>query len=76
MVKMQDGWAYVSLPAKWEQLLKHLADDHEVDLNTVASELPIIAYASVSVFLLHHILVIVFRKSLYLSYHHHDSQDR
>jgi N12 class adenine-specific DNA methylase len=29
----------VSLPAKWEQSLKHLADDHEIDLNTVVSEL-------------------------------------
>jgi hypothetical protein len=29
----------VSLPAKWEQFLKHLADDHEIDLNTVVSEL-------------------------------------
>jgi hypothetical protein len=29
----------VSLPAKWERFLKHLADDHEVDLNTVVSEL-------------------------------------
>jgi hypothetical protein len=29
----------VSLPAKWEQFLKHLAGDHEVDLNTVVSEL-------------------------------------
>jgi len=28
-----------SLPAKWEQFLKHLADDHGVDLNTVVSEL-------------------------------------
>ncbi len=28
-----------SLPAKWEQFLKHLADDHEVDLNAVISEL-------------------------------------
>jgi hypothetical protein len=28
-----------SLPAKWEQFLKQLADDHEVDLNTVISEL-------------------------------------
>jgi hypothetical protein len=28
-----------SLPAKWEQFLKHLADDHEVDLNAVVSEL-------------------------------------
>jgi len=29
----------VSLPAKWEQFLKQLADDHEIDLNTVVSEL-------------------------------------
>jgi hypothetical protein len=29
----------VSLPAKWEQFLKQLAGDHEVDLNTVVSEL-------------------------------------
>jgi hypothetical protein len=29
----------VSLPAKWEQFLKRLADDHEVDLNIVISEL-------------------------------------
>jgi acylphosphatase len=29
----------VSLPAKWEQFLKHLADDHQIDLNTVAGEL-------------------------------------
>jgi hypothetical protein len=29
----------VSLPAKWEQFLKHLADDHEININTVASEL-------------------------------------
>jgi hypothetical protein len=29
----------VSVPAKWEQFLKHLADDHEIDLNTVVSEL-------------------------------------
>ena len=28
-----------SLPAKWEQFLKHLADDHEIDLNAVVSEL-------------------------------------
>ena len=28
-----------SLPAKWEQFLKRLADDHGVDLNTVVSEL-------------------------------------
>ena len=29
----------VSVPAKWEQLLKHLAVDHEIDLNAVVSEL-------------------------------------
>jgi hypothetical protein len=29
----------VSVPAKWEQFLKHLADDHEIDVNTVVSEL-------------------------------------
>ena len=29
----------VSLPAKWEQFLKHLADDHEININTVVSEL-------------------------------------
>ena len=29
----------VSLPVKWEQFLKHLADDHEIDLNAVVSEL-------------------------------------
>ena len=29
----------VSLPVKWEQFLKRLADDHEIDLNTVVSEL-------------------------------------
>jgi len=29
----------VSLPAKWEQFLKHLGDDHEIDINTVVSEL-------------------------------------
>jgi hypothetical protein len=28
-----------SLPVKWEQFLKHLADNHEIDLNTVISEL-------------------------------------
>jgi len=28
-----------SLPIKWEQFLKHLADNHEIDLNTVVSEL-------------------------------------
>jgi len=29
----------VSLPVKWEQFLKQLADDHEIDLSTVVSEL-------------------------------------
>jgi hypothetical protein len=29
----------ISLPEKWTQFLKHLADDHEVDVNTVVSEL-------------------------------------
>ena len=29
----------VSLPAKWEQFLKRLADDHQIDLNSVISEL-------------------------------------
>jgi hypothetical protein len=29
----------VSLPAKWEQFLKRLADGHQVDLNNVISEL-------------------------------------
>jgi len=29
----------VSLPIKWEQFLKHLADDHQIDLNTAVSEL-------------------------------------
>lgn len=29
----------VSLPAKWEEFLKHLADDHKINLNTVVSEL-------------------------------------
>jgi hypothetical protein len=29
----------VSLPAKWERFLKYLAEDHGIDLNTVASEL-------------------------------------
>jgi len=31
--------AKVSLPAKWEQLLKRSADDHGVDLDAVVSEL-------------------------------------
>src|SRR3972149_11061095 len=29
----------VSLPVKWEKFLKQLADDHQVDLNRVISEL-------------------------------------
>jgi hypothetical protein len=29
----------ISVPAKWEQFLKQLADDHQVDLNSVISEL-------------------------------------
>jgi len=29
----------VFLAAKWEQLLKRLADDHRIDLNTVINEL-------------------------------------
>jgi hypothetical protein len=29
----------VSLPAKWIKFLKNLADDHDVDLNVVVSEL-------------------------------------
>jgi len=28
-----------SLPVKWEQFLKRLADDHGIDLNTVVSEI-------------------------------------
>ncbi len=29
----------ISLPAKWEQFLKRLADDHQVDLSNVLGEL-------------------------------------
>jgi len=29
----------VSLPTKWGKFLKHLADDHDIDLNTIVSEL-------------------------------------
>jgi hypothetical protein len=29
----------VSLPVKWEQFLKHLASDHEIDVNSIVSEL-------------------------------------
>ncbi len=36
---MQVVGLMVSLPAKWEQFLKHLADDRKIDLNAVISEL-------------------------------------
>ena len=29
----------ISIPVKWEQFLKRLADDHQVDLNSVITEL-------------------------------------
>ena len=29
----------VSIPERWEQFLKRLADDHKIDLNAVISEL-------------------------------------
>ena len=29
----------ISIPAKWEQYLKQLANEHQVDLNSVFSEL-------------------------------------
>jgi hypothetical protein len=29
----------VSIPERWEQFLKRLADDHQIDLNAVISEL-------------------------------------
>jgi hypothetical protein len=29
----------ISLPAKWEPFLKNLADDHDIDLNAVVSQL-------------------------------------
>jgi hypothetical protein len=29
----------VSLPEKWKQFLEHLADDHDIDLNAVVSQL-------------------------------------
>jgi hypothetical protein len=29
----------MSLPIKWESFLKHLADDHKIDLNAVVREL-------------------------------------
>jgi len=36
----------VSLPAKWEQFLIRLGDDHQVDLNSVVSELCIWAFSN------------------------------
>jgi hypothetical protein len=33
------GGPPLSLPAKWTQFLKYLADEHETNLNTVVSEL-------------------------------------
>ena len=36
------GWRNkraLSIPSKWEQYLSRLADDHQVDLNSVTSEL-------------------------------------
>jgi hypothetical protein len=29
----------IFLPPKWEQFLKNLADDHNIDLNTIVSQL-------------------------------------
>jgi hypothetical protein len=29
----------ISLPSKWEQLLKDLAEDHDIDLNAIVSQL-------------------------------------
>jgi hypothetical protein len=39
MVKCKMVGFTVSLPAKWEPFLKRLADDHQIDLNTVLNEL-------------------------------------
>jgi hypothetical protein len=36
----------VSLPAKWEEFLKRLADDHEIDVSKVISELCEWAFSS------------------------------
>jgi hypothetical protein len=36
----------VSLPIKWEKFLRQLADDHQVDLNGVISELCAWAFSS------------------------------
>jgi hypothetical protein len=35
----------VSLPAKWERFLKQLADDHQIDLNIVVSQLCVWAFS-------------------------------
>lgn len=39
MVKYKMVGLTVSLPEKWIQLLNQLADDHEIDVNVVVSEL-------------------------------------
>jgi len=39
MVKNKMVGVTVSLPEKWTQFLKQLADDHEIDVNVVVSEL-------------------------------------
>ena len=39
MVKIQMVSSTVSLPAKWENFLKQLAEDHQMDLDSVVSEL-------------------------------------
>jgi hypothetical protein len=39
MVKANMVGPTVFLPAKWEQFLKHLAADHEIEFNVVVSEL-------------------------------------
>ena len=36
----------ISVPAKWEQFLKQLADDHQVDLNSVISGLCACAFSN------------------------------
>ena len=39
VVKIEMTNSTISIPAKWEKFLKQLADDHQVDLNNVISEL-------------------------------------
>ncbi len=39
MVKIQMDGFTASLPKKWEQFLKRLADDHQIGLNSVINEL-------------------------------------